>query len=150
MAGMSSVEVSRCGTGGRRHSSAQPSKRICRDEPVGIGEIPVDRACEPGFKRFRRPPPKRSLRVRGIDCIAEVMARPVGDEGNLSCIGLAVRARSAGVEKVADHEHEIDVAKLATSPEQIRVAWPALADGSHETGDVVGDVEPVRTFRPVP
>jgi hypothetical protein len=75
------------------------------------------------------------------------MSGPIGDEGDLLGIGLAVGTRSAGVEQRTDLAHELEVVPLAACAEQISFPRPATAHGGHKAVHVIFDEEPIPYVR---
>jgi hypothetical protein len=64
-----------------------------RPPPPFVGEIPIDGARETGLEGFLRLPAEIAFDLRGVDGVAPVMARAVGDETDLVTITPAARAR---------------------------------------------------------
>ena len=69
--------------------------------PGAVGQIPVDGAAEAGLEIVRRGPAERGLGSGRVDFVAEIMARPVGDEADQS-LPRAGRIGHALVEMGAD------------------------------------------------
>ena len=60
---------------------ARRSARLrSRLPPVAMRQIPVDGARQSGLEIVRRGPGQRGLGARRVDLVAEIVARPVGDE----------------------------------------------------------------------
>ena len=79
----------------------------------------------------------------GIDGVAEVVTRTIGDVGDRGVVRLTVGARAEFVEQRAEQLHEVDVPSLVVSADAIRAAGGALLDRGEERAGVVVDVQPV-------
>ena len=79
----------------------------------------------PSGKRVLRPPAEFGTDLRGVDRIAAIMARPVGDESNKRS-PRPPRRRDA-VQNIADQLDDIEVGAFAVAAEIVFLAGAALA-----------------------
>ena len=104
-----------------------------------MGEIPGDGILQSGRKAALRRPSKLALRLAGIDRVAEIVPRAVGDEADLSGIARAAATRHEPVENAAQDRDEINVGDIGTAAEQVSFARPASRAKAQEAIDVILD-----------
>ena len=113
-----------------------------RAPPGLVGDVPVDRLLEPlGEVGVGRPPAQLALELRGVDGVAAVVARAVGDP--VEVLGVA----SHGLE---DHAQDGDVVLLAICADEVGLPHAALREDVPDGRGVVLGVDPVADVLALP
>src|SRR5262249_29140950 len=86
-----------------RRSCAQPPQFLRRNQPVLIGQVPIDCPRQGIWERLRGLPAKHHLRMRRVNCVAKVVPRPVNDKADLLSKGLTIAVRPTDIKQAADN-----------------------------------------------
>ncbi len=96
-----------------------------RAPPILVVEIPLNRLCDAGLKGFGRRPAQFVTDAASVDGIALVMARTVGNRGDLRGVGLAVGAWPLLVKDGAECIDDLDILPLVMAAYMyVRPGWP--------------------------
>src|SRR5579864_4060449 len=90
--------------------------------PSGIFEIPAHCFGEAGFESLLRRPTEFVSELRGVDGVAPIMARPVGDKGDEGGARLAFCARRRVIEQPADRLDNFDIGPFAGAADIVAFA----------------------------
>src|SRR4029079_17517248 len=105
-------------------------------------EIPAHRLGKPGLEALYGAPAELALDLRGIDRVAAIMTRPVGDEGNQLLPGALARRRIV-VEQPAYLAHDIDIPALLAAADIVSLAGDTSLDDQGQRASVILDIEPI-------
>ena len=111
--------------------------------PVLVVEIPLDGFADAGLEAFRRFPTELAVDFCGVDGVAAVVARAVGDEGDLVLVELAIGAWREFVEECANGVHDIKVRFFIPTADVVGLAHAASLQHAADGGAVVAHIEPV-------
>src|SRR5690606_9593 len=111
--------------------------------PWLVVQVPVDRLRQAALEGVARLPAQFTAQLAGVDRVAAIVARPVGDEGDLRLVRLAIRARTTLVEQRADGLYHLDVLLLRIAADVIGLADPAVGQHGADRIAVVADEQPV-------
>ena len=94
--------------------------------PGAVVEVPLHGEREADLEGVLRRPAELGVELRAIDGVAEIVAGPIGDEGDeLAVRRPPVRGASRSIE-VADRGHDIDVAALGIAADVVGLARRGL------------------------
>src|SRR5271163_5261647 len=97
--------------------------------PGAVFEVPTHGVAQAHLERAARAPADLALDLRGVDGVAAVVPRAILDEGHQVAVG-ARRPGRLGVERMTHGRDDVEVAALAATPDEVRLARaPALEDG---------------------
>ena len=125
-----------------------PAGDVC--QPVAVVQIPADGLFDAVLKAFRGRPSQSVPQVAGIDRVALVMARAVGDEGNQARIGLPVAPWAQAIKHCAKRMDEVKVAPLGIAADHPGFAGGASFQYGPNGGAVIADMQPVAHVAPIP
>ena len=88
-------------------------------------------------------PAEFALDLAGVDRIAPIVPRAIGDEGNQIGMGTMSRGRQATVESRTQCAHQIQIGARRAASDQIGFANPARFDHPLDGRAMVGHMEPI-------
>ena len=98
---------------------------------------------EAARQRLFRLPVELASDLRIVDCVAQIVTRPVGDEFDEVFVRAMRRARQRLVEDGADHLDDRDIRMLLASSDVVGLADAALAQHQAQRRGVIADIEPI-------
>jgi hypothetical protein len=111
--------------------------------PGAIVEEPAHGVAQAGLERMARLPAELAPDLGGIDRIARVVARPVGNEFDEPFVRPVRALRQHLVEQRADRAHHLDVSALAVAADIVGLARSALREHRSQSLGVVLHMQPV-------
>src|ERR1700722_10570414 len=116
----------------------------CQDRlpPQLVVDIPAKRFLNSSFEILLGAPTEFTLKFRGIDGIAAVVARTVSDEADQASMR-AGRIRDHGVEQFTDGLYDMQIGALVATANIIGLADLAVLEHKRQRPRVILDIEPV-------
>jgi len=109
--------------------------------PGFVVQVPLDGFAQTGFEGFFRRPAQFFLDFAGVNGVAVVMARAVGDEGDqVTVVGVL---RYQFLEQVADGLYDFQVGLFVVAADVVGFTQLALLGNKNQGAGVVFHVEPV-------
>lgn len=109
--------------------------------PFWVVEIPLDGFAEARLEGFSGFPAEVGADLGGVDGVAEVVPRTVGDECDLRFVGF--RARVEFVKNTADRFDEVEVGLFVIAADVVGFARNAFFEDGAQGGAMIADVKPV-------
>ena len=104
---------------------------------------------ETGFEVFIRMPAEFRRNFGGVDGIAQVVARAVGNKGHEFFVLRAVLARAAFIQNGADRVQDLEIVPLVVADDVVGFAASALMENEIHGLAVIEHIEPVADVRAV-
>ena len=112
-------------------------------DPIGVGQIPLDGFSDTGLKSFGGLPTQFGLEFAGIDGIAAVVSRTVGDIADLAGVTAAIGPRTHFIEQFANGLHDLDVGFFVPATYVIGLAQTPGLQNPTNCAAMVLDVKPI-------
>ena len=110
-----------------------------RTPPPFVVEIPANRFLNPAVEGLERAPSELTLKLGRVDGIAQIVPRPVRNEGDELFVWTTDEAQT--IQKDANASHHVDIAALAANI--VLLPNAAALNDDIESPRMVLDVEPV-------
>src|SRR5204863_3677175 len=107
--------------------------------PVAVIEVPADSIAQSGFECVARGPSQLLPDLRGVDRIAPIVARTIGNEGFQRATTLSRWTQL--VDGVANPVHDLEVGPFVAAADIILFADAPVREHEQHAGAVILDVE---------
>ena len=114
-----------------------------------LSQIPFHGLHDAGFEVFIRMPAEFRRNFGGVDGIAQVVARAVGNKGHEFFVLRAVLARAAFIQNGADRVQDLEIVPLVVAADVVGFAASALMENEIHGLAVIEHIEPVADVRAV-
>ena len=111
--------------------------------PLGVGQVPLDGFADAGVKGFGGLPAQLGFELAGVDGVAPVVARAVGDVGDLAGVRAAIGLGAHFIEQPTDGLHDLDVGLFVPAAHVVDLAQATGFEHTANRAAVVLDVEPI-------
>ena len=111
--------------------------------PGGVVEIPGDGFAQAGFEAFGRVPAQFAFELAGVDGVAPVVARAVGDEADKLRVRGVGRLWAHFIEQRADGRHDVEIRPLVPAADVVRFARTARGEYGADGAAMIAHKQPV-------
>ena len=117
--------------------------------PLGVVQIPLNGFADAGFERFGRLPTQFGFELAGVDGVAAVVTRAVGDVGDLCGVGAAVGFGTQLIQQGTHGVDDVDVGLFVPAADVVGFTKAADFEHAADGAAVVFDVEPIADLHAV-